>query len=97
MTQPIHPVLERVARAMFEHENPSEGPRSSTWDSADVQLPRSHIQSMADWYRDCARAAVQALMEPDEGMVDAGMAADSEMSVVAYQAMLRPLVEGEGE
>lgn len=59
-----------------------------------------------------ARAAVQALMEPDEGQMDEGYDATRLAdgtpqfakagfcighSRTIYQAMLRPLVEGEGE
>lgn len=51
----------------------------------------------------CARAAVQALLEPDEGMVEAGASApfnmDQDVGHCAaervYRAMLLPLVEGE--
>jgi len=51
-----------------------------------------------------ARAAVQALMEPDEGMVEAGVqtgwftlwSTPERGTAETYKAMLRTLVEGKG-
>lgn len=94
MTQPIHPMLERVARQMYEKSPIASPIGGEQWPWDFLVL---NNWSIVEVYRDLARAAIQALMEPDEGMVEAGIAADSEMSVAAYQAMLRPLVEGEGE
>jgi len=84
MTQPIHPMLKRVAQAIAAVNHPLE---VDDWDA----------------YLTDARAAVQALMEPDEGMVEAGEDAmiytDGDFvrnrAETVYQAMLRPLVEGE--
>jgi len=86
MTQPIHPLLERVARAIAPQ----------AWCIGFSQTER-------DWSIAKARAAVQALMEPDEGMAMAGYRAllnegdgGTYDAVLCLKAMLAPLI-GEGE
>lgn len=89
MTQPIHPMLERVARAIAGHVDGD--PDEWAWHVGD------------------ARAAIQALLEPDEGMLEAGINARmpsvqpaSMLEVqrievrLRFAAMLLPLI-GEGE
>lgn len=86
MTQPIHPMLERVATALN-----------------DELMRRANHVLESGLSHALARAAVQALMEPDEGMVEVGGDAlwegdgDGTRNTVVnvFQAMLRPLVEGE--
>lgn len=92
MTQPIHPVLERVARAMAT----ANYPRASA----------SDIDEMWDAWLLEARAAIQALLEPDEGMVEAACHDDVweeledtltvDVSRRVYTAMLKPLLGDEG-
>ena len=111
MTQPIHPMLERVTRAMFEAQNPE-----ANWDGDDVHEPKwtSVDSSLAGNYRKSARAAIQALLEPDEGMLravvswpalwewpgtpvqQAAYAADKLYARSMFTDILRPLI-GEGE
>lgn len=96
MTQPIHPMLERVARAMCDGD----------WNAGSVlETPSGETpDEFRDYWRDKARAAIQALMEPDEGMVEAGheglLLRGEDLHVPTptrvLQAMLRPLI-GEGE
>lgn len=98
MTQPIHPVLERVARAMCD----------GNWDAASVlETPSGETpDEFRDYWRDKARAAIQALLEPDEGMVEAAYeitvhGADLHDFAVfdcarpVFQAMLKPLLGDE--
>jgi len=97
MTQPIHPMLERVARAMWER-TARDFPDNGAWEVQDGYL--------RDLWLEKARVAIQALIEPDEGMVEAAAEAWPEGSnglVVLgdlirdmHKAMLIPLI-GEGE
>ena len=82
MTQPIHPILGRVADAIAsEDRNDQSG----------------------DYYHRMARAAVHALLEPDDGMAQQGAdelfaSVDDDWKVDArrvFRAMLLPLI-GEG-
>lgn len=88
MTQPIHPMLERVARAIEKADVDSVG-----WEP--------HI------YLPMARAAIQALLEPDEGqhakgaemmrafaMMNPAHQVGASASLV-YRAMLKPLLGDE--
>lgn len=81
-------MLERVAKALYEDNYQMLGDFSpSNWSAmgADVQKE----------YKDMAKAAIQALMEPDEGMVDLGydlIDAGAEIPEI-YQAMLRHVLE----
>lgn len=52
-------MVERVARAMFEVGH------------ADAHGPDIY-EEQADWWRECARAAIAALREPTEAMIAAG-------------------------
>ena len=98
MTQPIHPMLERVARALCKANGADP-------DADAAGLPRDNPYHSPEWryYIPDARAAVHALMEPDERQIDAiGEAASQHVygyggSTDIYLAGLRPLVEGEGE
>lgn len=89
--------------------------------AAIMQAREGNACRVVDWYREeqdnphvakalrQARAAVRALMEPDEGMVEAGnmvpdrvLHADGARRPADYagnvlRAMLQPLVEGEGK
>lgn len=83
MTQ-VHPMLEKVARAIGEEDAQVD----KYWH---VYLPQ-------------ARAAVRALMEPTQDMIEAGAEKDywvtlegQEPQPEVYHAMLLPLVEGEGQ
>lgn len=112
MTQPIHPMLERVARAMCKEDglDPDEhivggqaggfedfGPLWQAEQRSEGQL------GITDYVRQ-ARAAIQALLEPDEGMVEAGEDAmiypDGDFirnqAETVFQAMLKPLLGDEG-
>lgn len=95
MTQPIHPMLERVARAMLADDLDRPGVKrdfDSVWEDE------------ASCWIASARAAIQALLEPDEGMVEAGSDAlllrGGDLHIPAaprvLRAMLLPLI-GEGE
>jgi len=56
-------LVEAMAIALFYTDNPKDHPRSASWHSASVQMPRGvnqHICSMADWYRELATAALAA-------------------------------------
>lgn len=97
MTQPIHPMLERVARKLARRNIPGGVREKNQW----VELQWQH-------YLPDARAAIQALLEPDEGQIrdvgdilyEAGMISgvktDDLMIRTAYQAMLKPLLGDEG-
>jgi hypothetical protein len=84
-----HPKLLEAAKAIDPQ----------AWDEAffsDLNDGRA-VQRRANAVR-AARAAVQALLEPDEGMVEAGSAVDGTVTATeVYRAMLLPLLEGEGE
>lgn len=89
----MHPMLEKVARAICEARAvPGSSPAHPKPWSSDVD-------------KRAARAAVRALMEPDEGMVERGVevgwkrlyGTPERGAKETYRAMLLPLVEGEGE
>lgn len=85
-----HPMLEKVARAI------AAGNRQ-LWEALSTASQASYLRA--------ARAAVQALLEPDEGMVEAGEDAmiytDSDFirnqAERVFRAMLLPLIERDGE
>lgn len=91
MTQPIHPILERVA-AVINNE----------------LMKRSNHILESGLSQSLARAAIQALLEPDEGMVEAVNETDFDVywnywqegipagPRAIYQAMLKPLLGDEG-
>lgn len=84
----VHPMLEKVARAIIGQRN----------------LDAYGDDYWKQWIPE-ARAAVRALIEPDEGMVEAGESAMiysvedfiQNQAESVFRAMLLPLVEGEGE
>lgn len=100
-----HPMLEKVARAMWDDverravDNDPHRKGTVDWSSAP--------EDFVDKYRGMARAAVQALLEPDEGMVEIGMDYDEREIEIAtgtpptpaqcvegqFRAMLKPLLE----
>lgn len=89
MTQPIHPMLERVARAMAT----ANYPRASA----------SDIDEMWDTWLLDARAAIQALLEAETtyDMYDAGdefvgAHGDAGDADKVFKAMLKPLLGDEG-
>lgn len=84
MTQPIHPMLERVADALGN--------------VTDFYGEEFGLKYSKDELRDLARAAIKVLMTPDETMLMCGWAEASQGGhpEECYTAMLRPLVEGEG-
>lgn len=107
MSTAVHPVLERLAKAIARangDEFANAFASKARWVAKrgmsggryrDIAEPFQHD------YLDMARAAVQALMEPDEGMVEAGEQAawDSHNSMpapraiqAAFQAMLQTLI-----
>ena len=94
MSQAIHPVLERVARAIqIGVVAPAE---AMEWELTSARRQQDYLNT--------ARAAVQALLEPDEGMKRAGAdelfgSVEEDWTVDArrvFRAMLLPLI-GEGE
>jgi hypothetical protein len=100
MIQPIHPMLERVARAMLADDLDRPGVKRD-FDSVWEDEAPAWIAS--------ARAAIQALLEPDEVRLAAGRqvtcdeqasggvvySTDAEAKAI-YRAMLLPLI-GKGE
>jgi len=106
----VHPMLEKVARAMFDRSEQiawEGGLEPKSWTGIDPSRRALEL--------DLARAAVRALMEPDASMIDAGIRAaeevedystdtegsyrcdtPSDMPRPVFRAMLLPLVEGEG-
>lgn len=102
MTQPIHPMLERVAK-QIARANGDEFANAFTskarWVAKrgmsggryrDVNEPYQHD------YIDMARAAIQALLEPDEGMlIEGATQASTTLGVTrkGYQAMLNAALE----
>lgn len=106
MTQPIHPMLERVARAICAPVVKAALARDWTLcHASDVDALAQRIVDR-EWPRhvSAARAAIRALLEPDEGMRRAGAdelfgSVEDDWTVDArrvFRAMLRPLI-GEGE
>lgn len=101
-------MLERVARALCVADgfDPDEDWRQVPGGPfAEVAIPD---EERPRWtrYRNAARAAITALMEPDEGMVEAGGSAPGAVSemdedgatiypAVVYRAMLKAALEGE--
>jgi len=105
MTQPIHPMLERVASKIMEARD-GKPCKVKDWYCEEQENP--HVAKALRQ----ARAAVQALMEPDNSQVLEGNVVlydhltvdahdlpelDDGAAAATFQAMLRPLVEGEGE
>jgi len=92
----VHPILEKVARAMLADELSHDRRKrvlETVWeDEKEIWLSN-------------ARAGVRTLMEPDEGMVQAGESAMiysvenfiQNQAESVFRAMLLPLLEGEGE
>lgn len=106
MTQSIHPVLERVAKQIARangDEFANAFTNKSRWVAKrgmsggryrDVNEPYQHD------YIDMARAAIQALLEPNASMLDAWASAvpywGEEAIRKGHQAMLKPLLGDEG-
>lgn len=101
MSTAVHPMLRKVAEAL-------------AWQDLSGLRARGIVAEVTPWraFLPAARAAVQALMEPDEGQYNAGydatrrydgypQFADAGFCLghagVIYRAMLRPLVEGDEE
>jgi hypothetical protein len=92
MTKAINPMLERVARAIDP----------GVWNLLD--LWRGDLKRLDDWNRAAhgrsitqARAAIQALLEPDEAMVEAGRwPAEDDGPFACWTAMLSTIMD-EGE
>jgi len=101
MTQPIHPMLFAMADAMLDAIRKEH----VYVNCVDGDPAHTIIDGGTFDFTLVARAAVQALMEPDEGMVEAWSDAEepedhpteAHLNIRRYQAMLRPIVEGEGE
>jgi hypothetical protein len=85
MTTTDVPPLERAARAMYDNVQPD-------WDWNDPDA-----QPMRQMYRDNARVAFMAVMEPSAAMVSRGEAKlDKAGCVGVWQAMLAAILQGEG-
>jgi len=111
MTQPIHPMLAKVVKATsgWVINIDGQGYRVQHGFTVFGKWHNTRNLALADLEASRARAAVQALMEPMQDMCDdatevpiddgrGGMTAlNWEESALVLQAMLRPLVEGEGE
>jgi len=109
MTQSIHPMLNKLEAATSDwsvgHDTHYDGWRVRHGCVLFGELHKTEACAKKVMRRDRARAAVQALMEPDEGMRIAGkdalweneIASSENAAVGIFQAMLRLLVEGEGE
>lgn len=95
-----HPMLEKVARAIAKIDHNGRVAEEGFWANPDTG---------SFHYRDMARAAIQALMEPDEGMLSAGVMGyddnspyacegyfDAEDAAAVLRAMLKPLLGDEG-
>ena len=84
MTDVDLPPLERAARAMYDHVQPDWD-----WSDPDAELLRR-------LYRDNARVAFKAAMEPSAAMIGRGegkLASGSSLAV--WQAMVAALLQGE--
>ena len=85
-------MVEKVAKELAGHV------QGLTWD----ELPehRKAVTPRAEWgkhcFRDMARAAIRALMEPTEEMLDVGLAAIKDNGPTQiWQAMLKAALQAE--
>ena len=63
-------MVERVARALFEKQQPHHAGAHVQWNNENEDW----CEEDRDGFRDLARAAIAAMREPTEGMLAAGLA-----------------------
>lgn len=78
-------MVERVAKAIYEEDDP--------WHKAWPWPNLSEKQAGAEAYRRCARAAIEAMREPTEAMVNA---AYGSRNAGGYDAMISAALNEEG-
>lgn len=90
--------IEEVARAIYATMGEVCGnDRPNDWDDLGLE----HEQARKDWML-VAIAAIRALREPDEGMIQAGVTADTGKTLGdrvahAHRAMIDSILSEEGE
>jgi hypothetical protein len=87
-------MVEKVAQAILNASVQSAG-RSVLWTDDDTSWPAERIREEA---RACARAAIAAMREPTEAMVDAGWnASQGQGCFLEWQAMVDAALAESGD
>ncbi|MBR2268746.1 hypothetical protein [Sphingobium sp.] len=82
-------MIERVAKAIYEEDDP--------WHKAWPWPNLNESQGSPEPYRRIAAAAIKAMREPSEAMIEAGQQTDETITAVdVYRAMIDAALVGEG-